>query len=250
MKDNFSIQANQYAKFRPAYPPELYSFLIQNINCKNTAWDCATGNGQVAAELAKYYKKVYATDISEKQISNAPPIKNIIYKIEPAEKTFFPDNFFDLITVAQAIHWFNFEVFYKEVYRTIKNNGLFAAISYSLCKSNDETDKVLLHFYKNITGPYWDPERKYIDEKYQTIPFPFVEIETPEFNHEVQWTIEQFTGFLQTWSAVQHYKKQNNIDPVTLIYEDIKKSWGNYPQKKFLFPVFMRASIISKKQDL
>ncbi len=246
MKDNFSVQSDEYAIYRPHYPKEIFNFLFSHTKVNETAWDCATGNGQVAVELAKHFKKVYATDISEKQISNAPLIKNIIYKIEPAEKTSFPDNLFDLITVAQAIHWFNFDMFYKEVYRTIKNNGLFAAISYSLCKSDNDTDRLLLHFYKNITGPYWDPERKYIDEKYQTIPFPFTEIETQEFNHEVQWTIDQFTGFLQTWSAVQHYKKQNNIDPVSIIYNDLKYTWGRNPQKKFLFPVIMRAAIISK----
>jgi ubiquinone/menaquinone biosynthesis C-methylase UbiE len=246
MKDNFSAQAHEYAKFRPVYPRELYVFLLDNTERKNTAWDCATGNGQVAVELSKHFKKVYATDISEKQISNAPHVENIIYAIEPAEKTSFPDDFFDLITVAQAIHWFNFDLFYKEVRRTIKKNGFFAAISYGLCKTYDETDNILLNFYENITGPFWDPERKFIDERYKTIPFPFSEIETPELKHEVNWSFEQFIGFLETWSSVQHFKNKMKMNPIDIIYNEAKASWGNQSQKKFVFPVFFRAALIDK----
>src|SRR5689334_5303642 len=115
MKDNFSTQSEQYAKFRPTYPDDLYQFLFSLIKTKNIAWDCGTGNGQVAQELSKHFKEVYATDVSEKQIKNAIQRGNIFYKVERAEQTSFPDKNFDLITVAQAIHWFDFDAFYKEV---------------------------------------------------------------------------------------------------------------------------------------
>ena len=167
MKDNFSIQADEYAIYRPRYPQELFDFLLSNTKNNDTAWDCATGNGQVAAELAKHFKNVFATDISEKQLANAIEKENIKYKKEAAEKTFFADNYFDLITVAQALHWFNFEKFYKELIRVAKPGALFAAITYTICKTNDETDNVLRHFYHDLTGPYWDAERKYIDEQYK-----------------------------------------------------------------------------------
>ena len=111
MKDNFSVQSDQYIKFRPTYPNELYSFLLALVESKHTAWDCGTGNGQIARELSKYFNKVYATDISGKQIKNDICRDNIFYKVECAEKTSFPENTFDLITVAQAIHWFNFKNF-------------------------------------------------------------------------------------------------------------------------------------------
>ena len=246
MKDNFSNQSNLYAIYRPTYPPELYSFLYNELNDFSNAWDCATGNGQMAVALSAKFKNVYATDISEKQINNATKKENIIYKIEAAEKTHFANDFFDLITEAQALHWFNFELFYKEVKRVIKNDGLFAAITYTLCKTNDATDDVLKYFYEEITMPYWDSERKYIDEKYQTIPFPFEEIKTPEFEMVVEWKREQMIGFLNTWSAVQHYIKKNKNNPVEIIIPHLYETWPEDLTKKVIFPVTLRAAVIKK----
>ena len=176
MKDNFSKQSGLYSKFRPGYPEQLFDFLLPLIKNKNAAWDCGTGNGQVAVKLSEYFNKVYATDISAAQINNAAIKKNILYSVESAEQTSFDDNTFDLVTVAQAIHWFNFERFYKEVKRTLKPSCILAVIGYHMFRINKETDLLIDHFYRDITGPYWDHERKYVDNYYQTIPFPFKEI--------------------------------------------------------------------------
>src|SRR5437870_4501508 len=137
MKDNFSSPSEQYLRFRPTYPIELYKFLFSLIETKYTAWDCGTGNGQVAQELSKYFNQVYATDISEKQIANAVKSDNIFYKVEAAGKTSFSEKSFELITVAQAIHWFNFNEFYKEVARTIKPVGILAVIGYGFLNVDD-----------------------------------------------------------------------------------------------------------------
>lgn len=240
MKDNFSLHADQYAKFRPNYPQELYDFLLTLTASRQSAWDCATGNGQVAAELAKYFATVYATDLSEKQIENATRLPNIIYKVELSEQTSFPDNFFDLITVAQAIHWFNFNDFYREVNRTIKPDGIIAVIGYVLLHIDAETDKIISKLYHTILAAYWDKERKYIDENYSTIPFPFAEVKAPVLHHTLEWTYDQLLGYLQTWSAVQHFIKTNNTNPVDLIHEDLKQAWKESATKKIKFPLLLR----------
>lgn len=240
MKDNFSGQANDYVKFRPVYPKALYDFLLPLVKKKQIAWDCGTGNGQVAQELAKHFHTVHATDISEKQIANAAHVKNIFYKVEPAEQTQFPDKTFDLITVAQAIHWFDFNTFYNEVKRVIKPEGILAVIGYGLGTIDQGTDNIIQHFYNEITGPYWDKERKYIDENYQTIPFPFEEIPAPQFFITVEWNFEQLFGFLNTWSAVQHYIKANNKNPLDLIYDELKNTWKDDQVKVIQFPVLLR----------
>jgi ubiquinone/menaquinone biosynthesis C-methylase UbiE len=240
MKDNFSTQAEQYAKFRPTYPDDLYQFLLSLVETKNVAWDCGTGNGQVAKELSKYFKKVYATDISEEQIKNAVRRDNIFYKVEAAEKTSFPEKSFDLITVAQAIHWFDFGLFYKEAERTIKPGGILAVIGYGLLGTDENVDKIINRFYYEIIGPYWDKERKYVDENYRTIPFPFKEIETPQLYNIYEWTLEQLVGYLDTWSAVQHYIKVNKQDPVKLVYKDLKDAWMTRSTKTVRFPILLR----------
>lgn len=238
MKDNFSTKSDEYAKHRPGYPEEVFHFLQKIVTEKERLWDCGTGNGQVAGRLASVFQQVYATDISVPQLMNAQNRPNIHYSKQRAEKTNFPDSYFDLITVAQAIHWFDFEAFYKEVRRTLKPDGTIAVMGYGLFRSNKETTAVIDHFYNGIIGPYWDSERRYLDEEYKTIPFPFKEMEAPEFIHEMEWSLERLVGYLKTWSAVKHYEKANGKNPVDLVYSDLKKSFGE--RGKVVFPVLFR----------
>ena len=240
MKDNFSKQSDLYSRFRPGYPGQLFDFLLPLVPDKRNAWDCGTGNGQVAAKLSHYFNEVYATDLSAAQIENAERKKNIFYSVEKAEKTLFPDNKFDLITIAQAIHWFQFNDFYHEAQRTLKPGGIIAVIGYDILRINKKIDLLIDTFYRDTTGPYWDEERKYVEEHYLTIPFPFKEITTPGFSMNYNWDLERVTGYLNTWSAVQHYIRKNNENPVDKFSEELKKVWGNVLKRKVQFPIFMR----------
>jgi len=246
LKDNFSNQSGLYAKYRPTYPPALYSFLISLVEQKQVAWDCGTGNGQVAIILSNFFEKVCATDISEQQIKNAAQKENIFYSISRAENTSFADSSFDLITVAQAIHWFDFDLFYKEVKRIIKPNGVLAVIGYGLIRIDGDTNQIIDHFYQHIIGPFWDKERRYIDENYQTIPFPFEEISAPVFSNSFDWTLEELLGYLETWSAVQHYMKANDKNPVSFIENELQKIWLPGTSKKVQFPILLRVARVDK----
>ena len=239
MKDNFSNQASEYSKFRPTYPPELIEHIVSFVGKRSMALDVATGNGQVAKKLADYFQTVYATDISENQLLHAKQLLNVIYKKMPAETTDFEENQFDLITVAQAVHWFDFDRFYPEIYRILKPNGIFAILGYGLFKTNSACDEILNHFYYRIVGPFWDEERKYLDENYETIPFPFEEIEVLNFENKFQWTLEQLLGYLETWSAVEHYKAHHNQNPIDLIREDLKSCWET-SEMQVTFPMLLR----------
>ena len=241
MKDNFSTQSGLYSKFRPGYPQKLYDFLLPLVPEKNVAWDCGTGNGQVALKLSRYFKEVFATDLSAVQISNAVLKDNIFYSVEKAELTSFEENKFDLITVAQAIHWFNFEEFYSEARRTLRPGGVIAVIGYGIFRINKRINSMIDKFYSITTGAYWDAERKHVDSNYSTIPFPFKKIESPTFSMNYYWEFEQVIGFLNTWSAVQHYIKKNNENPVEKFSDELKEAWGNISKRKVTFPVFMIA---------
>lgn len=238
MKDNFSSNSSQYAKYRPSYPKEIFQLVEGLLASKENAWDCGTGNGQVAAELAKIFREVKATDISASQLRNAVQKPNIQYTVQPAEKTNFPDDHFDLITVAQAIHWFNFNDFYKEVKRCLKQQGILLVLGYGLFRSNRETERIISHFYENIIGAYWDPERRHLDEEYKKIPFPFRELDFPDFVQEVNWEFDHLTGYLRTWSAVKHYREQEGKDPVELIEKELREAFGQ--EGTICFPILIR----------
>src|SRR5690554_5312132 len=149
MKDNFSHNSSNYSRFRPNYPEPLFQFLKTQVRGFDKVWDCGTGSGQVALPLSAIFSSVYATDISTSQIANAPQRKNIYYSVQQAEKTNFEPEIFDLITVGQAIHWFDFDKFYAEVYRTMKSDGLLAIMGYGLLKTNSEAQKIILDLYQN-----------------------------------------------------------------------------------------------------
>jgi SAM-dependent methyltransferase len=240
MKDNFSTHSDQYRQFRPTYPQDLFDFIYQHCLAFEQAWDCGTGNGQAALELAKRFKKVQASDISAAQLAQAPVHERIVYSQQAAEKTDFPAQSFDLICVAQAIHWFDFERFYAEAKRVLQPGGVLAAIGYGLTSSIPALDAVILHYYQNILGPFWDAERKQVEQAYQGIPFPFEEIKTLGFSSEFVWRFEHLLGYLQTWSAAKHYQQQKGHNPLDLVSEDLKLAWGEEEKLVFRFPIFLR----------
>lgn len=245
MKDYFSEDSGSYARYRPRYPKELFDFLQTVIPDSKSAWDCGTGNGQIAYCLAEFMEEVKATDLSANQLKNARKKKNISYSCELAERSSFPDMYFDLITVGQAIHWFDFQAFYKEVNRVLKPGGVLAVIGYGLFTSNAETDSLIRDFYKNVVGPYWDPRRSYLEASYQTIPFPFEEIVHPDFKIEQTWSLGHLIGYLNTWSAVKQYQKKKGKNPLIDQEWKLKAAFGE--KNAIQFPILLRLG--RKKQS-
>jgi len=246
-KDFFSERSELYAKYRPTYPQELFDYIFSLVEEPDHAWDCATGNGQAAVMLASHFKKVEASDISAAQLGKAVQRSNIRYYLAPAEHTPFADNTFDLITVAQAYHWLNWKKFHKEASRVGKQNAVVAIWTYNLLRSGDEDlNHIINHFYRVITGPYWDSARKYVEESYRTVEFDFEPLPSKEFAIELSYSKEEFEGYLSSWSAVQGYIKKNGTSPLPLIKGDLDRVWNTVPRKIFHFPLMLRMGRISK----
>ena len=239
--DNFSSGSDNYSLFRPSSPVEVFDFLYANTSRFEDAWDCGTGNGQVATVLAGKFQQVTATDISAQQIAEALKLPNIRYCIERAEHTSIASSSVDLVTVAQAIHWFDFEPFYAEVRRVCRPGALLAAWTYAGIHVTETVDKVIEKLYFDVTGPYWDKERRYVDACYQTIPFPFDEINTPPVSITQPMSLAQLLGYLRTWSGVKHYENATGQDPVSLIADDLAVAWGDDAERLSRWPVHMRA---------
>lgn len=246
-KDLFSNRSDLYAKYRPTYPKELFEYIVSFVKEKNVAWDCATGNGQAAVVLADHFKKVIATDISAAQIEKAVKKENIEYSVCAAESTPFADNTFDLVTVAQAYHWIKWKEFKKEVTRICKPNAVIAIWTYYDRITEDEKiDKAVNYFYENVTKPYWDYERKYVEEKYSTVEFDYELLPVKEFETVLHWQREDLLGYVSSWSAVQKFIKQNGHSPVPILEEEINKLWPEGETKKVVFPIYLKLGRIIK----
>jgi len=246
-KDLFSKQAEGYALYRPVYPQELFTYILSFVDIKDVAWDCATGNGQTALPLSLYFKKVFASDISKKQLEQAPKKENIEYVVCTAEETPFLNNSFDLITVSQAYHWLDWEKFHGEAKRVGKENCVIAIWMYDLLFSEDEKlNKLILHFYKNVTGPFWDVERKHIDDHYSNVRFEFDLLPSKEFFIERVFTKEQLFGYFSTWSATQNYLKANGESPIEQVKDAFSHLWQPGESKLFQFPIYLKLGRIIK----
>jgi ubiquinone/menaquinone biosynthesis C-methylase UbiE len=246
-KDLFSEQASVYAKYRPTYPQALFDYILRFVQEKKTAWDCGTGNGQAASALANYFEKVEATDISESQLKNGVQKENIHYQIAPAENTPFADNSFDLITVATAYHWLNWKAFHAEATRVGKPNAVIAVWAYNIVQCEDEAiNQLIQHFYYDVIYTYWDKERRYVEQSYQTVEFDFAPLPSKDFFIERQWNKEELLGYISSWSSVQNYQNKNGTSPISIIEKDLKEVWTADESKSFRFPLFLKIGRITK----
>jgi len=231
-KDHFSKQAADYAKFRPRYPREMFEYLGSVGPSRTVAWDCATGNGQAAVELAEVFDCVIATDASERQIANAELDERVEYRLASAEESGLESGSIDLIMVAQALHWFDLTRFYDEVRRVLKPTGAFAASAYRFFHITPEIDRIVNdRYYDKIVGAFWPPERALI-EKFEELPFPFPEIKTPSFEMIAQWNLEHLEGYLRSWSSTQRFIATNNRDPLEEITGELRAVWGDPNQSR------------------
>jgi len=242
-KDHFSGHAGSYASFRPGYPPELFDFVASLPQGRTLAWDCATGNGQAALDLAERFDHVVATDASFRQLEHAAPHPRVEYRQALAERSGLADGSVDLVTVATAVHWFDFDRFYAEVERVLAPGGALAVWAYDLARISPELDVLVDRLGREIVARYWPPERRWVDELYRTLPFPFDEVEVPPFWIEETWDLERFLQYLGTWSATQRYVQENDgQDPRELIRPELEKAWGDPAAAQTLrWPMMMRA---------
>jgi len=222
----FSTVAREYANFRPGYPPELFAWLARVSPSRDAVWDCGCGSGQASVALAAHFSQVYATDVAPEQIGAAKQHPRVRYSVAPAEHSGLAQGSVDLVTVAQALHWFDVTAFYAEAARVARAGALIAVWNYPRPQFQDvELDRRFFAFYSEVVGPYWPPERRHIEAGYRTLPFPFEEIETPEFGLELSWNIEQVAGYVSSWSATARYRKALGPDPVPLLRESLGAAW-------------------------
>jgi SAM-dependent methyltransferase len=226
-KDHFSGHAGSYARHRPTYPPALYAWLAELAPARDAAWDCGTGSGQAAVALAAHFATVTATDPSAEQVAHAAPHPRVRYAVAPAEASGLADASADLVTVAQALHWFDLPAFYAEARRVLGPGGVLAAWSYDLMHVAPEVDVVVRRLYLDVVGPYWPPERALVEDGYRGIPFPFAEVEPPPLEMSAAWALDDLVGYMGTWSATQRFRAATGADPVAEHLPELRAAWGD-----------------------
>lgn len=233
-KDHFSERAPAYARARPVYPPALFELLAAMAPGRDLVWDAGTGSGQAALGLVEVFRRVHATDASAAQLAEAPAHPRIDFLQATADRSGLPDHAADLITVAQAAHWFDLESFFAEALRVLKPGGHLALWCYGLCEITPEVDGVVERFYRETVGPWWTPERKHVERGYASLPFPLPEFPFPVVAMVHEWTLGEFLDYVGTWSAVTACRKQLGEDPVASLGRALAALWGPQDRRRTL----------------
>lgn len=227
LRNWFDQGGQAYARFRPQYPMELASYLASIAPDRALAVDVGCGNGQLTRQLAEHFKAVVGLDPSEDQIAHTAPQENVTYACAPAEDLPLHDHSASLITAAQAAHWFDLPRFYAEVRRVAEPNAILALISYGVLRLDGVLGERFEQFYWNGIGPYWPAERKLVDSGYATLDFPFSEFPGPEIAIRLEWNLEEFLGYVSTWSAVRRAREAGREDLLQRFATDMAEHWGD-----------------------
>ncbi|MEM9018222.1 MAG: class I SAM-dependent methyltransferase [Verrucomicrobiota bacterium] len=237
-RDHFSSHAELYASARPTYPAELFQWLVGLVDRHDMAWDAATGNGQAAVALKPFFSRVHATDASAEQIRSAPAVEGISFLAEAAESPSLEADSVDMITVAQAAHWFDLDRFFKASAFVLRPEGVLALWCYERCTIASEIDAVIESYYQSL-DPYWPPQRALIESRYATLEFPFLEIPAPAFEMKLAWTSAQLVAYLESWSATQRAAASLAKDPLASIRAELPMLWGD-ETRIVRWPIAMR----------
>lgn len=202
-QQTFSVDSGGYARNRPLYPAALFAWIAAACRERGAAWDCATGNGQAALGLAGYFERVEASDVSVEQLAEGFSAPNVRYSAQAAERTDFPDGAFDLVAVAQALHWFDLDRFWPEVRRVAKPGAFFCAWGYSWFRCEVALREGFVDPLAALLEPYWAPNNRLLWDGYpsEDIRFPFERVAAPDFAIEAGWDIAEVVGNIRTWSA-------------------------------------------------
>ncbi len=240
--DHFSTLAGGYARYRPRYPSALFDYLASVAPRRELAWDVGTGNGQAALELAQRFEHVVASDASAEQIAQAPAHERIEYRVERAEDVSLQPSSVDLVTVAIAVHWFDLDAFYAAVRGVSSPGGVLAVWTYHLPAIEPGIDRVLDRYYAEALAGFWPAQSLYVHERYRNLPFPFDELSAPELGMQTEWDLHEVVGFLESWSATRLFREQRGHSPVSLVWDDLLRAWGEPSERRTLrWPLHLRS---------
>ena len=240
-KDHFSARSADYAAYRPTYPLSVVEYLAGVCAEPDVAVDVGCGTGQLSVLLAERFRRVIATDASARQIEQAEPHERVEYRVAPAENTGLPDASVDLVAAAQAAHWFDLPAFYAEVRRIGKPGAVLALITYGVVEADSDIGPVIGHFYRDVVGPYWPPERRHVENGYRDFDFPFREFAAPPLAIEVSWRAADLIGYADTWSAVRGAEKALGRQAIERFQRDLLEAWGDPEQRRTIrFPLSFR----------
>jgi SAM-dependent methyltransferase len=244
--DHFSGVAAAYAASRPDYPPDLAAHLAATSPGRGLAWEAGCGSGQFTRVLAAHFAAVRATDLSTEQIAAAPALPGVSWAAAPADRSGLPAGSADLVTAAQAAHWFDLPAFYAEARRVARPGAVIALISYGVMEAEGAAGEALRRFHDMTLAPHWPPERRHVVSAYRDLPFPFASLPAPDFAILRDWSLADLSAYLDTWSAMRSLERAGDRVTRAAFDAELAALWGDPARRRRIsWPIALRLGRLS-----
>ena len=240
--DHFSGVASAYADARPEYPDDLFAWIAAKAPARALAWEAGCGSGQASRGLAAHFDRVFATDPAAAQIAHAMGPDNVTFAIEGGEHCSLGDASVDAVCVAQALHWFDRDAFFRQCERVLKPGGLLVAWGYQDVEVSPALAAANAALQQDIAA-YWPPERALIDAAYAGFAWPFADVAVPGFTLQAQWPLPRLLGYFSSYSASKRCRDATGRDPVARHAGRFAAAVGNDPDAivSVRWPLFVHA---------
>lgn len=207
-ENKFTGKARFYAKYRPSYPTLLADRLYRLTKAENVA-DIGAGTGIFTEKLLAYPWTVTAVEPNHDMCREL--LKSVGGKAEivmaSAENTGLPEHSFDLITAAQAFHWFDADLFREECKRLLTENGRVAIIYNSRIRTAVTIDRDAV-FMKYCTEFAQRKNKNHAEEDEFLMNEYFSSVDLFQCETPVMMTWEHFIG-----DALSRSHSPMNNDP-------------------------------------
>ncbi|GFS30999.1 methyltransferase DDB_G0268948 [Trichonephila inaurata madagascariensis] len=226
--------AQIYSLYRPDIPSDIAQKSVEFLKKKfdgtlEVAVDVGCGCGQSSVILAPFFSRVRGLDVSEAQIQEAKKHRvysNVEYSVQEAETLPFENGSVQLVTAGASLHWFDLEVFFREVRRILTPGGVFVAYTYHSLRPllecplrMKEVDAIYKQIYDDLY-PYWPPEAHSSLEKYKSVHFPFEEVlRIPDIRQMFNGKLSDLVGFIESMSSFQIMKKKDSNEAESFIHQ-------------------------------
>lgn len=240
----FQSGGSDYQTFRPSYPGGLAKALASLVKEPAVALDVGCGSGQLTTLLSRQFQTVFGIDPSANQLSNAPPADNVTYLQQSAEAIELSDESVDLIVAAQAAHWFDLEAFYQCARKVANQDAVLALVTYGVPYLSGAVNTTFQQGYWCDLHEFWPAERIHVETGYASLHFPFAPLEVPGLSCRKTVTLDQFIGYITTWSAYAETKGKQQTDRFEAFFEKLNNAWGDARTNEVVWPVTIRAGRI------
>lgn len=202
----YRTAARRYTKGRPYFHPKVMARVRDFLGLSGpveSALDVGCGSGLSTLALAEIAERVVGVDASAEMLAHAPPHARVSYAVAPAEELPFADGAFDLLTAAQAFHWFDRPRFLPEARRVLRPGGRLVVYDHYFAARMEENEAFRAWFREQYLGKYPVPKRgELVFTEAESAECGFRLLGAEHYDDALRFTPESLIDYLTTHSNI------------------------------------------------